>query len=615
MKWEELSMSDRSNLMKTYLQNGVTQLSDMRDHYNKFVSGGPLRDEYDNPDQYYDYRTAEEVGDMYDPKSKHWASRDPRTGMILKNPKHPTFGMAIREDKADGYSLYIDSSTGRYYTLRPGEYATSPYKPTLRRVNSFYGGGAVDLPVRDSTQPPVRPIFAGNFQAQEQPEYTGPIVGEIRADERSKTQKFFDKIRTNYNSSSFGNSAVAEVLSATTPYGLIHEGAAGNTDSALMSAMPFGARIKNLGNGIKTMYKAGRAVTSKLVPSNRLETIESVIKKIDKGKKVDTNNLYELIQSASDADLDKLVEKINRFDGELGMIPALARTRKPVLSDNFSTYLNDVFYKLRHIKEDSEFIRKSTATLRDYFDKYMKAGGNNSLYISQNTPSIETTVPKYISHAISESKLRRAIRSDINGAIMPSLAILPRTSTNNFNTILFVGDKSLLGKSKVYSGDAWTPRVDWVQDYASKTPIEILAEMKKMKPVDITHAKGIQELTTKEALEKQFIEKVVDPEFISSNVFTKFFYENAPVKKIPSTTPYLEAKYQELLPFGNFQHALIPEEATDIIEWANKNNLPYTPFSFYNTVGKKTREVALQEFFDTHPEILFKLGGDLSVGI
>ena len=141
MRWEELSMSDRSNLMKTYLQNGVTQLSAMRDHYNKFVSGGPLRDEYDNPDQYYDYRTAEEVGDMYDPKSKHWASRDPRTGMILKNPKHPTFGMAIREDKADGYSLYIDSSTGRYYTLRPEEYAISPYKPTLHRVNKFDEGG------------------------------------------------------------------------------------------------------------------------------------------------------------------------------------------------------------------------------------------------------------------------------------------------------------------------------------------------------------------------------------------------------------------------------------------------------------------------------------------
>ena len=42
MKWEELSISDRSNLMKTYLQNGVIQLSDMRDHYNKFADGGNL---------------------------------------------------------------------------------------------------------------------------------------------------------------------------------------------------------------------------------------------------------------------------------------------------------------------------------------------------------------------------------------------------------------------------------------------------------------------------------------------------------------------------------------------------------------------------------------------
>lgn len=42
MRWEELSMSDRSNLMKTYLQDGVTQLSDMRDHYNKFADGGEV---------------------------------------------------------------------------------------------------------------------------------------------------------------------------------------------------------------------------------------------------------------------------------------------------------------------------------------------------------------------------------------------------------------------------------------------------------------------------------------------------------------------------------------------------------------------------------------------
>lgn len=40
MRWEELSMRDRSGLMNTYLRNGVTRLSDMRDHYNKFDLGG-----------------------------------------------------------------------------------------------------------------------------------------------------------------------------------------------------------------------------------------------------------------------------------------------------------------------------------------------------------------------------------------------------------------------------------------------------------------------------------------------------------------------------------------------------------------------------------------------
>lgn len=111
--------------------------------------GGPLKDEYDNPDQYYDYITAEEAGDMYDPKIKHWSSRDPRTGMILKNPKHPTFNMAIREDQSSGYTPFIDMFTDRYYTLTPEEYAMAPNKTTLRKlkekeVEDLYKEGNLD---------------------------------------------------------------------------------------------------------------------------------------------------------------------------------------------------------------------------------------------------------------------------------------------------------------------------------------------------------------------------------------------------------------------------------------------------------------------------------------
>lgn len=158
-KWRE--RYDDTDIINRYndeyllhLLNNVasTKSSIEKDGRKLAAYGGPLKDEYDNPDQYYDYITAEEAGGMYDEKSKHWASRDPRTGMILKNPKHPTFAQAIREDQSSGYAPFIDVSTGRYFTLRPEEYSTAPNKHTLRRANIFQtGGGKIipDTPWRD----------------------------------------------------------------------------------------------------------------------------------------------------------------------------------------------------------------------------------------------------------------------------------------------------------------------------------------------------------------------------------------------------------------------------------------------------------------------------------
>lgn len=426
MRWEELSMSDRSNLMKAYLQNGVVRLSDMRDHYNKFADGGEVDNVQSTPAQDFvaswlsnrqeqfqenfrnsgstmvpysvlpkswsnkaafkeyqkqlkNLRTVKQydvlgntkfphvpesefeaikklsnyTGGVYNPSSHSISYISPSastdvhelTHSLNADPQINTIRYGFEGDKLQEgkqYNSYKDSAVEIYarlmqfrylnkldpkkkYTVEdikkwrekyddtdiinrysdeyllhllnnvastksslekdgrklaayggplrneydnpesPEEYATFPYKPTLRRVNSFDRGGAVDLPVRDSTQPILRPILAGNFQEKE-PKYTGPIVGEIRADERSKTQKFFDKIRTNYNSSSFGNSAVAEVLSATTPYGLIHEGMQGNTGSALMSIAPVGAVLKEgkvAANVARATYKAGKSIVSR----------------------------------------------------------------------------------------------------------------------------------------------------------------------------------------------------------------------------------------------------------------------------------------------------------------------------------------------------------------
>lgn len=42
MKWDNLTMSQRSELMKLYLKHGITSLDSMRAHYNSFADGGKI---------------------------------------------------------------------------------------------------------------------------------------------------------------------------------------------------------------------------------------------------------------------------------------------------------------------------------------------------------------------------------------------------------------------------------------------------------------------------------------------------------------------------------------------------------------------------------------------
>ena len=41
MNWNDLTMAQKSELMKTYTKNGVTSLDDMRSHFNLYADGGP----------------------------------------------------------------------------------------------------------------------------------------------------------------------------------------------------------------------------------------------------------------------------------------------------------------------------------------------------------------------------------------------------------------------------------------------------------------------------------------------------------------------------------------------------------------------------------------------
>lgn len=82
-------------------------------------------DQYDDPDM-YDYRYGK-----YDPEIKRWYSRDPLSGMILKNPKHPTFKLELDEAKKLGYKIYRDKRDGRLYERLPEE----PLEPTFEETD------------------------------------------------------------------------------------------------------------------------------------------------------------------------------------------------------------------------------------------------------------------------------------------------------------------------------------------------------------------------------------------------------------------------------------------------------------------------------------------------
>ena len=68
----------------------------------------------------YDYQSAIEAGIGPDKKTKHWASRNPKTGQLLKGRKHKTWGLLEKGEKEAGYSI-SKGKDGRYYSKKKGK--------------------------------------------------------------------------------------------------------------------------------------------------------------------------------------------------------------------------------------------------------------------------------------------------------------------------------------------------------------------------------------------------------------------------------------------------------------------------------------------------------------
>lgn len=62
----------------------------------------------------YDYWNANKYG-VRRGADGHMASRVPQTGLLLKNPAHPTFWKTLRGEQAGGYEVYTGQD-GRLYS-------------------------------------------------------------------------------------------------------------------------------------------------------------------------------------------------------------------------------------------------------------------------------------------------------------------------------------------------------------------------------------------------------------------------------------------------------------------------------------------------------------------
>ena len=206
--WDSLSQKEKAEMIRVAIQNGITTLSDIKQAYNEFAKGGPLKnwtmeDEAgyrhwkqslpknlrDTNDDDYDMRAAYKAGakPMWndEDKSYHLSSRDPETGRIFKAPHHPTYLKALGEDAKFGYYPTIDSDgntyteTWRGNTQYPREIEV-PYR--AYGGNLFYKGGKKNSSSSITTQRAMDYLMSKGMSRTGAAAIVGTLQAESRLD-------------------------------------------------------------------------------------------------------------------------------------------------------------------------------------------------------------------------------------------------------------------------------------------------------------------------------------------------------------------------------------------------------------------------------------------------
>lgn len=188
-------------------------------------------------------------------------------------------------------------------------------------------------------------------------------------------------------------------------------------------------------------------------------------------------------------------------------------------------------------------------------------------------------IGRSITHAFSSDYLPTILSDKFGkGVINPSMAVSPITKTfdNLYGDIVLVGDKTLLDDSFLFRGDGDTSAVGLFTDSYDEVR-DVHKVSSKMRTID--NNSPVPQLT-----KEQFLELEAHPE-------------------------YHEVKRNRVTGLNEFRHALIPETFradSEMLGYVEEMGIPY---SFYSTGNKKQ---AIDNYINSHPEVLFKEGGSLT---
>lgn len=91
----------------------------------------------------YDYKSAMLAGMGPDPKNKHWGSRNPKTGQMLKGRSHKTWNLGVQGETDAGYQIR-KGADGKYYSKKAQNPDNSAFmnkpkkKPTTKKKGVSY---------------------------------------------------------------------------------------------------------------------------------------------------------------------------------------------------------------------------------------------------------------------------------------------------------------------------------------------------------------------------------------------------------------------------------------------------------------------------------------------